>query len=110
MARSKQKKAPSARKKRTASSTASTRRSASDAITLLKADHREVEALFGQFEKTRSPQRKQELATAICKALRVHTTIEEEIFYPAFFEATEDKQIHHEAIVEHDGRESPQND
>src|SRR5262249_40002732 len=35
--------------------------------------------------------------------LIIHTTIEQEIFYPAFLEATEDKDIHHEAIVEHDG-------
>ncbi len=33
----------------------------------------------------------------------MHTKIEEEIFYPAFLEATEDKDIHHEAVVEHDG-------
>jgi hypothetical protein len=36
-------------------------------------------------------------------ALKAHTTIEEEIFYPAFLEATEDKSIHHEAEVEHEG-------
>jgi hypothetical protein len=35
--------------------------------------------------------------------LRAHTTIEEEIFYPAFLEATDDKDLHHEAAVEHDG-------
>ncbi len=74
-----------------------------DAITLLKADHRQVEALFKQFESTRSDAKKQGLAGQICRALRVHTTIEEEIFYPAFLEATEDKDIHHEAEVEHDG-------
>jgi hypothetical protein len=33
----------------------------------------------------------------------VHTTIEEEIFYPAFIEATGDKDMHHEAVVEHAG-------
>jgi hypothetical protein len=33
----------------------------------------------------------------------VHTTIEEEIFYPAFLEEVEDRDLHHEAIVEHDG-------
>jgi hemerythrin superfamily protein len=74
-----------------------------DAISLLKADHREVEGWFGQFEKTRSDQKKSELAGKICTALKVHTTIEEEIFYPAFLEATEDKDMHHEAAVEHDG-------
>jgi hemerythrin superfamily protein len=74
-----------------------------DAIALLKADHRQVEQWFGQFEKARDDQRKQQLATSICMALKVHTTIEEEIFYPAFFDATEDEELHHEAIVEHDG-------
>lgn len=74
-----------------------------DAIALLKADHREVEGWFEQFEKTRSEQKKSELAQKICTALKVHTTIEEEIFYPAFYEATGDKELHHEAEVEHEG-------
>ncbi len=74
-----------------------------DAIALLKADHRQVEDWFEQFEKARDEQRKQDLATKICNALKVHTTIEEEIFYPAFLEATEDKETHHEAEIEHDG-------
>ncbi|HEU5134789.1 MAG TPA: hemerythrin domain-containing protein [Steroidobacteraceae bacterium] len=83
---------------------AKARRSASkDAIALLKADHRQVEAWFKQFEKTRSDQRKLDLATRICNALTVHATVEEEIFYPAFLEATEDKELHHEAEIEHDG-------
>jgi hypothetical protein len=33
----------------------------------------------------------------------VHTTIEEEIYYPAFLEATEEEDLHHEAAVEHEG-------
>jgi hypothetical protein len=43
------------------------------------------------------------LASKICEALIIHTTLEEEIFYPAFLEATEDKDTHHEAVVEHAG-------
>ncbi len=74
-----------------------------DAIALLKADHREVEQMFKGFEKTDSLSKKQELAKEICTALKTHTTIEEEIFYPAFLEATEEKDLHHEAEVEHDG-------
>ena len=74
-----------------------------DAIALLKADHRQVEDWFEQFEKARTNGRKQELATDICTALTVHTKIEEEIFYPAFLEATDDKDLHHEAEIEHDG-------
>jgi len=73
-----------------------------DAIALLKADHRQVADWFEQFEKARTADRKLALATDICNALTVHMTIEEELFYPAFFEATKDKELHHEAEIEHD--------
>jgi hemerythrin superfamily protein len=82
---------------------ASRKTTAKDAIALLKADHREVEGWFSQFEKARDDGRKSTLAEKICNALKVHTTIEEEIFYPAFIAATEDEDLHHEAIIEHDG-------
>jgi len=54
-----------------------------DAIALLKADHRRVEELFEKFEKAKDGRRKRALAEEICTELAVHTTIEEEIFYPA---------------------------
>jgi Hemerythrin HHE cation binding domain len=89
---------------RTTGETRGSRAAASkDAITLLKADHREVEGYFDEFEKARSDDRKQELAKKICTALTVHATIEEEIYYPAFLEATEEEDLHHEAAVEHAG-------
>jgi len=74
-----------------------------DAIALLKADHRQIDGWFGQFKKARSTDRKGKLAEKICHALKVHTTIEEEIFYPAFLTATDDTDKHHEAEVEHAG-------
>jgi hypothetical protein len=74
-----------------------------DAIALLKADHKQVTGWFGQFGKARDSGRKAKLAGQICEALRVHTTIEEEIFYPAFLAATRDEDKHHEAEVEHAG-------
>jgi hemerythrin superfamily protein len=74
-----------------------------DAISLLKADHRQVEGWFAEFQKTKSSAKKRQLASRICDALTVHTTIEEEIFYPAFLRATDDKDTHHEAVVEHEG-------
>src|SRR3982751_667352 len=74
---------------------------AKDAIALLKADHRQVEELFEQFSKARDDEQMQELATSICNALKVHTIIEEEIFYPAFLEASDDIDLHHEAEIEH---------
>lgn len=75
----------------------------SDAIALLKADHRQVADWFSQFDKATVRSAKQLLASNICAALRMHTTVEEEIFYPAFLEATGDQATHHEAIVEHAG-------
>ncbi|MES1200905.1 MAG: hemerythrin domain-containing protein [Pseudomonadota bacterium] len=74
-----------------------------DAIALLKADHREVEALFEQFEKTRSADKKLKLAQKICTALKVHTQIEEEIFYPVCREDGVEDDTMDEAYVEHDG-------
>lgn len=89
---------------RTESSRRKTKRTAGkDAIALLKADHRQVEKWFSQFKKSKSTDRKADLASKICHALKVHTTIEEEIFYPAFLSATEETDMHHEAEVEHAG-------
>jgi hypothetical protein len=72
-----------------------------DAISVLKADHREVKGQFAQFKKASDPSRKAALARDICGALRVHTTIEEQLFYPAFLEATKHRELHHEAEIEH---------
>ncbi len=74
-----------------------------DAVQLLKADHRQVEEWFEEFEKSRSDDKKEKLAHKICIALTVHTQIEEEIFYPAYLEATGDEEMHDEAHVEHKG-------
>lgn len=71
-----------------------------DAIALLKADHRTVEALFEKFESAR-PDRKQDLALQICNELKIHTIIEEEIFYPALKGKIEE-ETYTEAYVEHD--------
>ncbi|MDX5330296.1 MAG: hemerythrin domain-containing protein, partial [Caulobacteraceae bacterium] len=73
-----------------------------DAIKLLKQDHREVEALFEQFEKASSSDRKAKIVQKICTELIVHTLIEEEIFYPTFRGKIED-DILDEGYVEHDG-------
>ncbi len=74
----------------------------SDAIALLKADHRAVEALFEKFEKASDAAKKKDIAHKICVELKIHTSIEEEIFYPAFRGKIEDDTLD-EAYVEHDG-------
>lgn len=81
----------------------------SDAIALLKADHREVEALFAKFEATKGAATKRKLAQQICLELKVHTQIEEEIFYPAFRGKIDDDLLD-EAYVEHDGAKLLVND
>ena len=73
-----------------------------DAVALLKADHREVEALFEKFDNASGDGAKQKIALNICKALTVHTELEEKIFYPAC-EGKVDEADLKEAYVEHDG-------
>jgi hemerythrin superfamily protein len=77
-----------------------------DAIALLTADHRKVDALFAEFESAERGQQKIAIATQICNELVVHATAEEDIFYPqalAALQAEESKDVEliWEAAVEH---------
>src|SRR4051812_21139709 len=73
-----------------------------DATHLLAEDHRKVEGLFEQFEKAGGDGRKEKIARQICMELKIHTMIEEEIFYPALRGKIDDDDLD-EAYVEHDG-------
>lgn len=73
-----------------------------DATHLLTADHRRVEELFEKFEKASGTSRKEAIALEICNELKIHSMIEEEIFYPAL-EGKVDEDLLKEAYVEHDG-------
>ena len=77
--------------------------SKSDAVSLLKADHRKVEGYFDQFESLEDATRKQKLVHQICLELIIHTKLEEEIFYPACRENSVEDDLLDEAQVEHDG-------
>jgi hemerythrin superfamily protein len=72
-----------------------------EATALLRADHKQVSALFAEYEATQSPAKKKRIVAAICTELTVHAQVEEEIFYPAFKQALGDKQLVPEATVEH---------
>lgn len=74
-----------------------------DAIGLLEADHREVEALFEAYESAESDTQKADIAAQICLALKVHAQIEEELLYPPARDKTGDTDLVDEAIVEHQG-------
>jgi len=72
-----------------------------DGLKLLAEDHRRVEALFEEFERTGGAHNKQRLVQQICTELKVHAQIEEEIYYPAVKGKVEDEDLE-EAYVEHD--------
>ncbi|PUA20104.1 hemerythrin domain-containing protein [Glaciimonas sp. PCH181] len=77
--------------------------SAKDAVSMLVKDHKDVKAMFKQFEDLtdRSKAKKKQLADQICEALTLHTQIEEKIFYPAVRKAIGEDDLMDEALVEH---------
>jgi hemerythrin HHE cation binding domain-containing protein len=72
------------------------------AVKLLKTDHREVEGMFDEYEQLEADAEKLALFRKIALALKVHTQIEEDIFYPEERGDVEDDLLD-EALVEHDG-------
>ena len=72
-----------------------------DGLQLLAADHRKVEGLFADFEKASGTSAKEKLVRQICTELKIHSMIEEEIYYPAVRGKVEDADLD-EAYVEHD--------
>jgi hemerythrin superfamily protein len=85
-----------------AKSNGSARPRRQDAIAILKEDHREVEKLFKQFEKTSGPSARRRIVESFTEALAQHTTIEEQIVYPWAREYIEDEDdTVLEAVEEH---------
>jgi hemerythrin superfamily protein len=76
-----------------------------DATQLLKKDHKDVKALFQEFERLRgrAAQKKQAVAMQICQALTIHAQVEEELVYPLFkmLRQREIKDLVAEAAEEH---------
>ncbi len=79
---------------------------AQDAIAMLMADHKKVKKLFSDFDKLKedgSDEDKSAIVEKICNELKIHTELEEEIFYPAVRKAIDDSDLMDEALVEHAG-------
>ena len=79
---------------------------ASNAISLLEADHAKVRKLLSELEETtsRGVKKREELLEEIASEVRVHARVEEEVFYPAFRragKANEDEKMFFEAAEEH---------
>ena len=75
-----------------------------DAIDMLKQDHDKAEKAFKDFEKMdrHDPEACRQLIQTVCDDLKAHTTLEEEVFYPAVREAIGDEDLMNEAAVEHE--------
>ena len=90
---------------KTAENTAPKTMKEADAVDLLTDDHLEVGALFKQYDKLAKKEapaeQRRTLAQTICDMLKAHTTIEEEIFYPAARRAGIDADLLDEADIEH---------
>ena len=91
--------------RKSASKSPASTKSSPDAVQLLTADHKEVKALFKEYDKLveqeKGDDEKETLARQICLMLTVHATTEEEIFYPAARKAIEEEDLLDEAEVEH---------
>ena len=77
---------------------------AGGAIELLKEQHDKVKKAFKEFEKLEREDSatQQQIVQSVCEDLKVHTTLEEELFYPAAREAIDDEDLLNEAQVEHE--------
>jgi len=71
-----------------------------NAITMLKRQHREVEALFKQLDKAKSAGSRRKTFEKIADALAVHATIEERHFYPGV-KAKNTEELLQESVEEH---------
>ena len=75
-----------------------------DALALLRADHKELRRLLDELKSAPSNDRRERLFNQVEEALKTHTKIEEEIFYPAFRDVAvtkRDRQLFFEAVEEH---------
>jgi hemerythrin-like domain-containing protein len=77
-----------------------------DIIALLKQDHEKVRGLLKELEASteRGVRKRENLVQSIELELKMHTTVEEEIVYPAFKELVageEDESLYYEAREEH---------
>src|SRR5947209_6124889 len=70
------------------------------AVAMLKEDHERVQVLFDQFEATKSRMAKRKIVRAALAELKIHTALEEELFYPSVRPAV-GKQLMNEADEEH---------
>ena len=79
-----------------------------DAIAMLKADHQRVRDLFQQYEATSNAEAKRTIAEEVFVELETHAQLEENIFYPAVNEETDEgPELVKESLAEHETMKNP---
>jgi hemerythrin-like domain-containing protein len=74
-----------------------------DAIAMLKADHQRVRDLFQQYEATSHVEARWTIAEEVFIELETHAQLEENIFYPAVNEETDEgPELVKESLAEHE--------
>ena len=69
-------------------------------LTMLKADHKKVKALFAEFEEA-SARKREDIARTAIQDLEVHAELEEGLIYPAIRAGIKDNEVMNEANEEH---------
>lgn len=75
-----------------------------DAISILEQDHARVRTLFAELKKNSDDDQREALLEELAIEIQSHTTLEEDIFYPAFRDAVsgrKEEQLYFEALEEH---------
>jgi hemerythrin superfamily protein len=71
-----------------------------NATNMIRMDHTHVMAVFHRYKADTPPAQKQALVNTACTALEIHAELEEEIFYPAVREVTDNETIR-KSVPEH---------
>lgn len=68
-------------------------------LTMLKADHKKMKALFVEY-KDAAPRNQQDIAQTAIQELEIHAELEEGLIYPAIREGIDDDKLMNEANKE----------
>lgn len=74
--------------------------SSNPVLTMLKADHKKVKALFAEYQEA-TPRKQQDIAQTVIQELEIHAELEEELIYPAVRKSIKDDKLMNEATEEH---------
>lgn len=81
-----------------------------DPVAMIREQHKAVQGLFKQFEKAEAPLEREDIVQEVTTNLMNHTTLEEELFYPAVAKEGVEEDVLLEANEEHNVVEELLND